>query len=65
MSVDPNYFRPAEVVDLEGDASRAKELLGWEPRVRFDELVRIMVDADVKLLEDQMSGRMIRADRER
>lgn len=65
VEVDPNYFRPAEVIDLQGDPSRARELLGWEPRVRFDELVRIMVDADVQLLDDEMSGRLVRADHER
>jgi len=64
VSVDPNYFRPAEVVDLEGDPSKAREVLGWKPRVTFDELVRIMVDADIKLLEDQMTGRLIRTERE-
>ena len=65
VSVDPNYFRPAEVQDLQGDPSKARELLGWEPKVRFAELVQIMVDADIKLLEDEMSGRLVRQDRER
>jgi len=65
VSVDPNYFRPAEVVDLQGDPSRARELLGWRPTVTFDELVRIMVDADIQQLDDQMSGRLVRQDRER
>lgn len=62
-AVDPNYFRPAEVEDLQGDPSKAKEILGWEPKVRFEELVRIMVDADIKLLDDEMSGRLVRRDR--
>ena len=65
VAVDPNYFRPAEVENLEGDPTKARELLGWEPKVRFEELVRIMVDADIKLLEDEMSGRLVRQDRER
>ncbi len=43
------YFRPTEVDDLIGDASKAKRELGWEPKVKFKELVRIMVDADLKL----------------
>ena len=43
------YMRPAEVPDLCGDYSKTKELLGWEPKVKFKELVRIMVDADCKL----------------
>jgi GDPmannose 4,6-dehydratase len=47
---DPAYERPAEVDLLLGDASKAKKILGWEPKVRFHELVRIMVDADMDLL---------------
>jgi GDPmannose 4,6-dehydratase len=47
---DPRYERPAEVDLLLGDASKAKKILGWEPKVRFHQLVRIMVDADMKLL---------------
>jgi len=47
---DPRYERPAEVDLLIGDATKAKKILGWEPKVRFDELVRIMVDADLALL---------------
>jgi GDPmannose 4,6-dehydratase len=51
IEVDPRYFRPAEVDLLMGDASRAKEALGWEPKVSFDELVRIMVEADIEAAE--------------
>ena len=47
---DPRYERPAEVDLLIGDASKAKKFLGWEPKVRFKKLVRIMVDADMELL---------------
>ena len=47
---DSRYERPAEVDLLVGDASKAKKILGFEPKVRFNELVRIMVDADMKLL---------------
>jgi GDPmannose 4,6-dehydratase len=47
---DPRYERPVEVDVLLGDASKAKKVLGWEPRVRFHELVQIMVDADMDLL---------------
>jgi len=46
VKTDPRYFRPSEVDLLIGDASKAKEKLGWEPTVRFQELVRMMVDAD-------------------
>ena len=62
--VDPRYFRPAEVDQLCGDASRARRELGWEPTVTFRELVRIMVEADVKLLADELAGRTVRIDRE-
>jgi GDPmannose 4,6-dehydratase len=48
---DGRYERPAEVDLLIGDASKAKKLLNWEPQVRFEELVRIMVDADLALVE--------------
>jgi GDPmannose 4,6-dehydratase len=64
VEVDPNYFRPAEVDHLLGDATKAKEVLGWEPKTSFEELVRIMVDGDVKLLEDELSGRLVRQDRD-
>jgi GDPmannose 4,6-dehydratase len=47
---DPRYERPAEVDILVGDASKTRKALGWEPKVRFQELVRIMVDADMALL---------------
>jgi GDPmannose 4,6-dehydratase len=46
VTIDPRYFRPAEVDLLIGDYSKAKAKLGWEPKVRFEELVRMMVDAD-------------------
>lgn len=46
VEVDPKYFRPTEVEILIGDYSKAKNLLGWEPKVRFEELVKMMVDAD-------------------
>ena len=46
MTIDERYFRPSEVDLLIGDYSKAKEKLGWEPTVRFEELVRMMVDAD-------------------
>ena len=47
---DSRYERPAEVDLLIGDASKAKKILNWEPKIRFHELVRIMVDADMELL---------------
>ena len=49
VKIDPRYYRPTEVDFLQADATRAREILGWEPRVYFKELVRIMVDADMEL----------------
>ena len=60
VEIDPKYYRPSEVDALEGDASKAKRVLGWEPKVKFAELVRIMCDADLKRLEDQLAGRGVR-----
>src|SRR6187549_226425 len=48
VEIDPRYFRPTEVDVLLGDASKAKRVLGWKPRVHFKELVRLMVDADLE-----------------
>jgi len=53
VELDPKYLRPAEVDMLIGDASKAKRVLGWEPKVSFKELVRLMVDADVAMLGHQ------------
>jgi GDPmannose 4,6-dehydratase len=50
VEVDPNYFRPTEVDRLCGDASKAKRVLGWEPKVYAPELARMMVRADLQLL---------------
>jgi GDPmannose 4,6-dehydratase len=60
VEIDPRYYRPAEVDALCGDPTKAREKLDWTPTVTFKELVRIMVDADVKALEDQLAGRAIR-----
>ncbi|KKM75192.1 hypothetical protein LCGC14_1392780 [marine sediment metagenome] len=50
--IDPKFNRPADVEILCGDASKAKDLLGWEPLVRFEHLVEMMVSADCRLVED-------------
>lgn len=50
VEVDPNYYRPTEVDLLIGDFTKAKNLLGWEPKVKFEELVKIMVKADWDLI---------------
>ncbi len=49
IEVSPNYFRPSEVEQLLGDSSKAKEVLGWEPQVKFSELASIMAKADWEL----------------
>jgi GDPmannose 4,6-dehydratase len=51
VEIDPRYFRPAEVDLLLGDPAKARAVLGWEPKVSFKELVKIMVDSDLKLAE--------------
>ncbi len=68
VRIDPRYYRPTEVDYLQADTSKAKKLLDWEPKIKFHELVRIMVDADLELagleapgegqriLEDKFSG---------
>ncbi len=53
VEIDPRYYRPAEVDLLVGDAGKARRLLGWEPQTRFADLVRLMVDADVELLDQK------------
>ncbi|MCB5170102.1 GDP-mannose 4,6-dehydratase [Streptomyces bambusae] len=60
---DAKYERPSEVDALIGDASKAQELLGWKPTVLVEELARIMVDADVRQVEDQLAGVAVRIDR--
>jgi GDPmannose 4,6-dehydratase len=54
--VDERFFRPAEVDLLVGDAAKARQVLGWKPRTTFEELVNLMVDADVALLEGKLKG---------
>jgi GDPmannose 4,6-dehydratase len=60
VEFDPRYLRPAEVDALQGDPTKAREKLGWVPQTTFKDLVRIMVEADVKALEDQLAGRSVR-----
>jgi len=56
VEIDPRYFRPAEVDYLLADPSKARKVLRWEPKVTFKELVRLMVDADMRELEMVRSG---------
>jgi len=60
VEIDPRFYRPAEVDALCGDPSKAKAKLGWEPKTTFAELVRIMVESDVRALEDRLAGRGVR-----
>jgi GDPmannose 4,6-dehydratase len=57
--IDPQFMRPAEVEHLIGDATKARTVLGWEPVVSFEDLIRMMVDADVALLERERSTRAL------
>jgi GDPmannose 4,6-dehydratase len=60
VEIDPRYFRPAEVDELLGDPSKARRALDWESTVGFEELVQIMVEADVAELDDQLAGKVTR-----
>ena len=57
VRINPRFYRPAEVDILKGNAGKAKRELGWEPKTRFSDLVKLMVDADVQLLKDHLEGR--------
>ncbi|NUS17295.1 MAG: GDP-mannose 4,6-dehydratase [Streptomyces sp.] len=60
---DPKYERPSEVDALIGDASKARDLLGWQPEVRVADLAGIMVEADIRQVADQLAGATVRIDR--
>jgi len=63
VEIDARYFRPTEVNILQGDASKAAQKLGWRPRVKFPELVKLMVDADRQLLKESLNGQQERRSR--
>jgi GDPmannose 4,6-dehydratase len=48
IRIDERYFRPTEVDELQGDASKARQVLGWRPKITFHELVRLMLEADLR-----------------
>jgi len=50
VKIDPSYFRPTEVGYLLADSKKANKILGWNPKIKFKELVRIMVDADMQTI---------------
>jgi len=56
VEVDPKFIRPAEVDFLCGDATKAREKLGWQPRVRFEELIKMMVEADLQALQKTVTN---------
>jgi len=56
VEIDSKYFRPAEVDVLIADANKAKEKIGWEPKIRFNDLVKIMIDADFRKLNLPVPG---------
>ena len=53
IKIDPRYFRPTEVETLLGDGSKAKEKLNWSPKISFEQLVKEMVDEDLKLAKNE------------
>ncbi len=57
VEVDARYLRPTEVDHLLGDPSKARKVLGWKPKVTFDELVRVMVDHDMELARQEQTLR--------
>ena len=57
VAIDPNYYRPAEVDLLIGYASKAKQKLGWEPKTKFTDLVKLMVEADIQRVQDHLAGK--------
>ena len=65
VEIDPRYFRPTEVVHLEADASKAREAIGWSPKVRFHELTRIMMDAELEAMGQEPIGEGVEIVRER
>ncbi len=60
VEIDPRYFRPAEVDLLLGDASKVREKLGWEPKVTFDGLVKLMTDHDLQMAKQEAEARELK-----
>ena len=60
VEIDPYYYRAAEVDDLQGDASKALRCLGWQPKVTFPELAKLMVEHDLELAERERHAKDFR-----
>jgi GDPmannose 4,6-dehydratase len=56
VKIDATYYRPTEVDLLIGDASKAKKHLGWQPKLGFEELIAMMVDADLAAEKEKLDG---------
>lgn len=63
VEIDPSYYRPAEVDYLLGDPTKAADVLGWKATTHWDHLAQLMVKADTELVNDQLAGKGVRADR--
>jgi len=55
IEIDPRYFRPTEVDFMQGDASKARQILGWQPEISFEEMVRSMVESDIELARQEQT----------
>jgi len=53
IEIDERYFRPSEVDLLIGDCSKAKKILGWEPKTKFEDLIKIMVESDIEEVNNE------------
>lgn len=65
IEIDPRYFRPTEVEFLQANIMKARQKLGWEPRMTFDELIKMMVDYDMRIVGFEPVGEGIRVCEER
>ena len=63
-TVGPDYVRPNDVDYLQCDATKARDVLGWQPQIHFAELVRLMVDADRAQLQEELTGALAHLPRE-
>ena len=64
VEMDPAYCRPTEVDILIGDPGKARRQLKWQPKTKFEDLVKLMVEADIQLLNDHREGKLQVTDQE-